>query len=638
MTITVNNTTEMLVTNAEQASTIIEKTMETNYNMGRGLATSSAIADYDKNTKAANELLKDNLNAFDHYDIGVIDFDGNMVSAIDGTKRNVEEVTDEIEGVQAGNEIVSAPFQDETLQKLVTCFMIPVKNNSGEVVRILYYLRNPDEMTEVASTIKVLDSGRCFIVNQLGDMIANEDTTLVEEGFNAITKAKKDSSYQSLAEMTKKMIKGKKGTASYTYKGERRTAAYVPISSLEWGLAIEVPYNDFTALLSKLRADAIIITIVVFLINILVTIWLSTRIANRILKLAKVVGAIAEGDFTTEIDADLLQDRTEIGTIAMSIVHMEQSLSGIIMRIKQTASEINNHSTNLSAFSQELSASTSTINMTIDEMTTGNVEQANKLSDITNQINDFEITVQNVGSCINTVAENTTAIRKHVNASTDITEKMNDSSNQFADNFVGFSKSVSDLDNDMTTVAAINSMINEIASQTNLLALNAAIEAARAGEAGQGFAVVAEEIRNLAEQSRESAVKIDNIVNQSATRTKAIVAMTEELSEAVDTQKKSINTVNEALGDILEATRQVEPQLDKTDEAFLQLITNSNAISKNIEDISAISEETAASSEEINASTQELNSGSGDLAESAQTLATFSNSIVEELDQFTCEK
>ncbi|BBF44920.1 methyl-accepting chemotaxis protein [Lachnospiraceae bacterium KM106-2] len=637
MNITVENTTEMLATNAKQAATIIEKTIETNYNMGRSIATSKFLVEYEKDTKVANELMQDNMNSFEHYDIGVMDLEGNMVSAVDGTKRKVDSMANAVKKVAKGQEVVSAPFTDETLQKLVTAYMIPVRNDKGEVARILYYLRNPDEMTAVAKTIKVLENGNCFVVNGNGMMIANQDEELVSSGFNAITKAEEDSSYKTLGEIVKKMVAGETGTGSYTYNGERKTVAYAPVTLTGWSLGINVPYGDFSSLLSELRSNAVIITILVFLVNILVTAWLSTRIASRILKLAKSVGAIAEGDFSTVIDEDVLSDDTEVGTIAKSIVYMEESLSGIITSVKQTASEINNHSTNLSAFSQELSASTSTINMTIDEMTTGNVEQANKLSDISNQINEFDTTVQKVGTCIQAVAENTNAIKEHVNASTEITKKMNDSTNQFADNFAGFSKSVSELDNDMTTVAAINSMINDIASQTNLLALNASIEAARAGEAGHGFAVVAEEIGNLAAQSRESAVKIDNIVNQSATRTKSIVAMTEELNEVVNAQKKDINTVNNALGDILEATRKVEPELDKTDEAFGELMANSNSIAHNIEDISAISEETAASSEEINASTQELNSGSGDLAESAQTLATFSNSIVEELDQFTCK-
>jgi methyl-accepting chemotaxis protein len=305
---------------------------------------------------------------------------------------------------------------------------------------------------------------------------------------------------------------------------------------------------------------------------------------------AKALEAMSTGDFTVRITSDL---KGQHRRIADSINKLGESISAILQEVvdatqatSSAASQISSSSEELASGAQELSSQVHEIASAIEQMTS-TIIQTSKSTNRTAENSKHSVEVaQRGGEVILQTVDGITKIAEVVSKASDIIQELGKNSQQIGD---------------------IVQVIDEIADQTNLLALNAAIEAARAGEQGRGFAVVADEVRKLAERTTKATKEIAQMIRKIQTDTKNAVESVNQGAIVVEEGKKLASKAGQSLKEIISSANEVVDLANQVASASEEQSSTAEQISKNIESISHVTNESASGIQQIARSADDLN-------------------------------
>lgn len=357
--------------------------------------------------------------------------------------------------------------------------------------------------------------------------------------------------------------------------------------------------NDEASRTAHLSSTIIlIITILTTLLAIIIAIFITRAITVPVNKLATAARVIAEGDLSQENVE--VQTKDEIGNLAMSFNLMKSNLHSLINNVSSNISSTTAAAEQLAASTDQVAISSNEVAKRIEVTSEGanqaaitGQESATAMDETANGVQRIAEATQN----LNGKALDTQAIAREGEKTLQTAENQMDviqhSSHETSERIQQLSTQSAEIEN-------IVKVITDITEQTNLLALNAAIEAARAGEHGKGFAVVADEVRKLAEQSKESASQIIGL-------TTSIQQETKEVEKAVNV---TVQNVEEGVAFIQNA------QI-----SFDQIMSAIEDITAQIEEVSASTQEISASTEEVSASISEMASAATTSAEQAEMIA-----------------
>ncbi|SFM13771.1 methyl-accepting chemotaxis protein [Marinobacter zhejiangensis] len=275
-------------------------------------------------------------------------------------------------------------------------------------------------------------------------------------------------------------------------------------------------------------------------------------------------------------DPVTLDREDELGQLANAARRLHDFLSTTSAQMTTTARQLNDTRDTISTNADQVSIESEQAHLRIDQIATA--------------MNEMSATAQDVATHAAAVASQVQETSAQTNdADTQINGAM-DSMTRLAEQIRTSTETVNQLAGDGRRVSDVMKVIREIADQTNLLALNAAIEAARAGEAGRGFAVVADEVRNLAAKTQDATVEIDRIIDAIASGSRdateymqASEIVTQETAEAVAAVRASLNDINQRMASVNDATTQVATAAEEQTSV-------SEDISRNVTEVAEISE------------------------------------------------
>ena len=382
----------------------------------------------------------------------------------------------------------------------------------------------------------------------------------------------------------------------------------------------------------SVKTTSIIMSIAAVLIGLVLALITANLITTPLLKIRDRMKMVADG----ELNHEPLEQKSydELGELTVSANQMQKNLRDTIEKMLVVSQSVTNQSEDLTQSANEVQQGSKQIASTMYELSEGSESQASRAAEMVRMMDDFTGRIELAHLEGADVARSSTEI---LSLTKDGTALMRSSVQQM-ESIDGIVKNaveqVKGLDSQSQQISQLVQVIKDISNQTNLLALNAAIEAARAGEHGKGFAVVADEVRKLAEEVTHSVGDITNIVSAIQNGSKTVVHSLEDGYTQVDEGTKQITLTGRTFETINHSVGNMEMKIQHITEELNYISTNSKKINQAIEDIAAVSEESAAGIEQVSASAQQSSSSMDEITNHASELASSAELLTAQVKKF----
>ena len=422
-----------------------------------------------------------------------------------------------------------------------------------------------------------------------------------------------------------------KGIRQLNYNGEEYLYMHYKVEDTGCMLVTLIPKAEIIKQADEIKNMTIIIVIIATLIAVIVSFILANGIGREIHKVTNTVKKVSEGDLTVNCST---KRKDEFSLLSKNIMEMLKSIKKLIHQTRDVSNLVIGSSKSLTNASVKLVESSKDITGIIEEMDNGigrQVEDAkvclNKMENlgekITNvnegtiKISEFAATTKEI------VSEGILTIKQLVNKS-DETSKITNS----------VIENIENLEKESFFIRSIIDTINSIAEQTNLLALNASIEAARAGSAGDGFAVVAEEVRKLAEESLNASNRISEIINGINSLTQNTVDTAKRAEKIMISQDEALQKTIESFKDITNHVEDLTSDIEKISLRIKDIEKTKNETEYAIGNISNVIRETAEASSKVQESADSQLSEAKFLNISAEELRKYSEELQDAINSF----
>ena len=498
------------------------------------------------------------------------------------------------------------------------------KKASGEQIRVQEIGNHVEK-----AYIKGCDTSYCYVVS-------SEDGTMMYHPKEELVGTKCENSLvEGLVKRIKDFEAPQPEIVQYNEEGVAKYAAYYYSIANNYILIVCVNEKDFLGAVNGIVGRGVTAGVIVYILGQVVAFIVARKTTKPLNEIVGVVDRIATLDLTMNPKLDkLAHNKDETGQLARAVKKMRLSLADIVSQVKEQSVQLYNASDGLNDNVERTAANVGGVEQAVNAISQGASSQAYE----TQKANDGIVVMGNMIEDANTEMShlNATAemMKKSNNVAVQVLGELEKINQQAIASINVIAEQTNTTNSSAMKIREATTLIASIADETNLLSLNASIEAARAGEAGRGFAVVASEIQKLAEQSNESAMRIDEIIQQLVRDSENAVHTMEEVQAIMARQNENLLKTSEVFAEVKDGIGASIAGVDEIAGKTTELNKARNGIIETVQSLTDIAAQNAVSTEETSASVVEINDVLHNITESANDLKSIAAVMEENMDKF----
>lgn len=497
--------------------------------------------------------------------------------------------------------IVTEPYLDPHTNNIVTTISVPVRGSSGDILGVTAIdIQITTICDMVVHTQTSFKTGSQMLISRSGSILAHPNQDLLMKGLDSAGYSQK---------MLDELSAPTGNVFQYSDNGKNAFAVIGQESLSKFLIVTSVPQKEYQEAASQLVLVNVTTYLIAIAIIILIILLIVRSISKPLKRLTAITDDLAAGHLDVSID---VHSKDEVGRLAASMMSLVARLREYIAYINETSYLLdqmghgnldlkfqNSYDGDFAVIKNALLKTSSLLNKMLTELhdvsnkvSTNALQVSNGSQTLAQGATEQASSIEELSAMVATVAsgitENATNALQASNLSKEAESSLVESNRHMLD----MANSMEHINSASSEIQNIIKVIDNIAFQTNLLALNAAVEAARAGEAGKGFAVVADEVRNLAQQSTEAAKSTAELIETA-------VAAVKEGTQISDEAAKSMKGASRQAAEAMKMMQAISEETKKQSESVEQIRVGIDQISTVVQVNAATAEESAASSHEL---------------------------------------
>ncbi|MFD2670386.1 methyl-accepting chemotaxis protein [Marinicrinis sediminis] len=497
-----------------------------------------------------------------------------------------------------------------------------VKNKmSGETYGVILMELKLSVIGDQLNNIQLGETGSKYVIDENHQIVFAANPDLIAQSTDLLKNVKKTDRLSDTETVTRE-------------DGEELLLVYDQSPSNNWTVASTIAISELTESTSEIANITTIMLLVSIVLALLVGFIMVKLVAAPLSNLRNLMNEGERGNLAVRTK---VKTKDEIGQVGESFNRMMEEITKLVVATNQSASDVLDTAVHLSTVSKNTAISAKEITLATEQIAEGAstlAVEAERGNEITNhfsqQMNKVVDSNQELGVSaqqIQRAGEKGSHHMAELITKTNTTEEMTRAMVARVDR----------LKENTSSIQKVLDVLHNMTKQTNILSLNATIEASRAGAAGKGFMVVADEIRNLADQSRQNIDVVGQITLSILTEMEETASALAEAYPLYQEQLASVKDASDIFTNVQSEMQSFVESLDETTQSIEQLNRSQQTLSEAMSSVSAVSEESSATSEEVASLSGQQQSASEGLVELAEKLEGLSKSLQESLNRFKTE-